>query len=847
MCLETLQRFLGGDSGADYVVESSGVFTTLDSFLAHKKGGANKVVISPPSAGAAMFVVGVNETTYKSNMDSSITLISVSIFLNCLVFLLSTLVHVVHEEFGIVEATKKTIDEPSMKDWNGGHGATQNIIPSSIGVAKVVGKVLPELNGKLTGMAFRVPTENVSVVDLTCRLEKSASYEDVKAAIKYDFEGPLLGILGCTDEDVVSSDFVGDSSCSNNSRVSPFHLHHLINISLGLPFDFMILMSSNTLLERGYNKIYTVMSSDSASSEEPDSPEAAPASPDYVPGPEEPEQAPLLPDYVPGPEYPEYLAPSDEEVPVEDQPYVVADSPIALSPGYVADSDPEEDPEEDSKDGLLDGRVAEEEEEHLSSRRLCCCNPVVDLVPSSEEDQSRESSTAAPRPDGGHGIDYGFIGTLDAETRRQRAKEVGYGIRDTWIRRRLSLPERLGITLMGFCSAVIMSSGDYRTHAWMLGHLATALGEIRALQARDQARADALEGTASTIVELGSFDVIIGMDWLAKYHAVIDCAEKIVRHHVFLAHVTTKEIEYKSEEKRLEEACTMFDDFPKIFPKDLPGQGGKKEHEEHLKAILELLKKEELYAKFSKCEFWIPKVGVCSVDLEATNRLEPGVTVFTVIRVCNTYRPKGVERAATSLVRVTQKDIPKEKLEPSADGTLCLNDRSWLPCYGDLRTVIMHESHNQLLLLWGSTRLYQDMKKLYWWLNMKADIATYVSKCLTCARVKAEHQRPSGLLVQPRYPNELDNVTMDFLQNLPKYCEGYEHIWVIVDADLQSLPPFKALSGRKWRLPVCWARVHKFILSSPEISPRGHGEGHQIKPKMQDARDRQRVTPIFKA
>ncbi|KAB1216876.1 Glyceraldehyde-3-phosphate dehydrogenase GAPCP2, chloroplastic [Morella rubra] len=157
-----------GDFGVDYVIESSGVFTTIEKASAHKK--------------------------------------------------------VVHEEFGILEglmttvhattATQKTVDGPSMKDWRGGRGAGQNIIPSSTGAAKAVGKVLPELNGKLTGMAFRVPTPNVSVVDLTCRLEKSASYEDVKAAIKYASEGPLKGILGYTDEDVVSNDFVGDSRSS---------------------------------------------------------------------------------------------------------------------------------------------------------------------------------------------------------------------------------------------------------------------------------------------------------------------------------------------------------------------------------------------------------------------------------------------------------------------------------------------------------------------------------------------------------------------------------------------------------------------------------------------------------
>ncbi|KAI8005710.1 hypothetical protein LOK49_LG07G03685 [Camellia lanceoleosa] len=206
-----------GDYGADYVVESSGAFTTIDKASTHKKGGAKKVVISAPSADAPMFVVGVNETSYKPSMD---VVSNASCTTNCL----APLAKVVHEEFGIVEglmttvhattATQKTVDGPSRKDWRGGRGAGQNIIPSSTGAAKAVGKVLPELNGKLTGMAFRVPTPNVSVVDLTCRLEKSASYEDVKAAIKYASEGPLNGILGYTDEDVVSNDFVGDSRSS---------------------------------------------------------------------------------------------------------------------------------------------------------------------------------------------------------------------------------------------------------------------------------------------------------------------------------------------------------------------------------------------------------------------------------------------------------------------------------------------------------------------------------------------------------------------------------------------------------------------------------------------------------
>ncbi|GKF25708.1 putative reverse transcriptase domain-containing protein [Tanacetum coccineum] len=195
-------------------------------------------------------------------------------------------------------------------------------------------------------------------------------------------------------------------------------------------------------------------------------------------------------------------------------------------------------------------------------------------------------------------------------------------------------------------------------------------------------------------IEMGSFDVIIGMDWLSKYSAVIDCAKKIVRipwrnktliihgdgrFPIFLAHITAKEVEDKSEKKRLENV-SIVQNFPEVFP--------------------------------------------------------------VAIR--------------------------EQKLEPRADGTLCLNGRSWLPCYGDLRTVIMHESHKSKYSIHpGSDKMYQDMKKLYWWPNMKADIATYVNKCLTCAKVKAEHQRPSGLLVQPKIPEwKWDNITMDFVTRI---------------------------------------------------------------------------------
>ncbi|XP_044465766.1 glyceraldehyde-3-phosphate dehydrogenase, cytosolic-like [Mangifera indica] len=206
-----------GETGAEYVVESTGVFTDKDKAAAHLKGGAKKVVISAPSKDAPMFVMGVNANEYNKDID---IVSNASCTTNCL----APLAKVIHNKFGIIEglmttvhsitATQKTVDGPSMKDWRGGRAASFNIIPSSTGAAKAVGKVLPALNGKLTGMAFRVPTVDVSVVDLTVRLEKKATYDQIKAAIKEASEGEMKGILGYTEDDLVSTDFLGDSRSS---------------------------------------------------------------------------------------------------------------------------------------------------------------------------------------------------------------------------------------------------------------------------------------------------------------------------------------------------------------------------------------------------------------------------------------------------------------------------------------------------------------------------------------------------------------------------------------------------------------------------------------------------------
>merc|ERR1712217_988060 len=209
-----------GDAGAEYVCESTGVFTAKEKAELHIKGGAKKVIISaPPKDAVPIYVVGVNHTEYKTS-DTVVS--NASCTTNCL----APLTKVVHDKFGLVEglmttvhamtATQLTVDGPSRggKDWRGGRCASQNIIPSSTGAAKAVGKVLPAVNGKLTGMAFRVPTPDVSVVDLTCRLEKPAKYAEIVAAVKEAAAGDMRGVLDWTEDEVVSTDF---ASCKASS------------------------------------------------------------------------------------------------------------------------------------------------------------------------------------------------------------------------------------------------------------------------------------------------------------------------------------------------------------------------------------------------------------------------------------------------------------------------------------------------------------------------------------------------------------------------------------------------------------------------------------------------------
>jgi glyceraldehyde 3-phosphate dehydrogenase len=203
--------------GAEYIAEATGVYTDIAGASAHFVGGAKKVVITAPSKDAPMFVMGVNNETYKKDMN---VISNASCTTNCL----APLAKVINDNFGLLEglmstihsttATQKTVDGPSKKDWRGGRAASNNIIPSSTGAAKAVGKVIPELNGKLTGMSFRVPTLDVSVVDLTCKLAKETTYDEIKSVLKKAADAELKGILAYTEDSVVSTDFIGNANTS---------------------------------------------------------------------------------------------------------------------------------------------------------------------------------------------------------------------------------------------------------------------------------------------------------------------------------------------------------------------------------------------------------------------------------------------------------------------------------------------------------------------------------------------------------------------------------------------------------------------------------------------------------
>nr|GEV45831.1 putative reverse transcriptase domain-containing protein [Tanacetum cinerariifolium] len=314
-------------------------------------------------------------------------------------------------------------------------------------------------------------------------------------------------------------------------------------------------------------------------------------------------------------------------------------------------------------------------------------------------------------------------------------------------------------------------------------------------------------------VELGSFDVIIGMDWLRRCHATIvfiSCSKaqeymaKVCQ--IFLAQISAKKEEDKSKGKQLKDV-PIVQDFPEVFLEDLPGLPPARPVEFHIDLILGAAPVARAridwhrnfgVAKGREAVRQIFKVGI--LDSEGSEDFvvycdasHKGLGAVLIQREkileaqIEALKPNFFKKEDVGgMIRT---DVPKERLEPRADGTLCLNGRSWLPCYGDLRSVIMHKSHKSKYSIHpGSEKMYQEVKKLYWWPNMKGEIATYVSKCLTYAKVKAEHQRPSGMLVQPAIPVwKWDNIIMDFVTKLHKLSQGLDSIWVIVDRLTKSV------------------------------------------------------------
>nr|GEZ14260.1 reverse transcriptase domain-containing protein [Tanacetum cinerariifolium] len=529
----------------------------------------------------------------------------------------------------------------------------------------------------------------------------------------------------------------------------------------------------------------------------------APPSPDDIPGPEEPEQAPHLPDYGPGHEH------ADDEIIVEDQPYDKDASPIAQSPEYVPefdfeahsedddDEDPEEDPvdypadegddgddeeessedDEDDEDDDMDVEAKEEEEEEhpAPADSVVVAPTAADQASSAEETEPFETDESAVTPP-----------PHPAYRRTARISIPAPVPMPAWTDSEvvrllaISSPQASPLSLWSSPPPQILFpplplilsppspilspapppspiQARMSREAWVRAADASDLvhGEVMSLRTTvlDHRRSTEISKLRTALQ--GQVTALQGQDMpfgLMNAPAVfMDLMNRVCKPY-------------------LDKFVIVFIDDILIYSKD------EKEHEEHLKAILELLKKEELYAKFSKCEFWIPKVQFLGhvIDSQALpegsedfivycDALNKGLGAMLMQRekqILNAQtearKPENIKKENVGGMLVENSRDPKkvrtEKLEPRADGTLCLNGRSGLPCYGDLQTVITHESHKSKYTIHpGSDKMYQDMKKLYWWPNMKADIATY------------------------------DNITMDFVTKLPKSSQGYETIWVIVD------------------------------------------------------------------
>nr|GEX04842.1 putative reverse transcriptase domain-containing protein [Tanacetum cinerariifolium] len=556
----------------------------------------------------------------------------------------------------------------------------------------------------------------------------------------------------------------------------------------------------------------------------------------------------------------------------------------------------------------------------LPQKRLC-----IALGPRFKVDKS--SSAPTTRPTRGFRVDYGFVATLDDEIRHDPERDVGYGITDILMETKARISCQAWVQSMDASDIARAKKMEPKrttrskpattttTTTIMTDAQLKALidqGELALMCARMFPKeSDKIERNIGCFPNMIHESVMASkpktiqdqntsMDYTTRYgekkpyggskplcskcnyHQDGQCAPKCHKCNM-VGHLA---LDYRSvvnanPANNQKGTGTRYGHYEfQVMPFSLTNaSANKEEHEENLKLILEFLKSEELYAKFSKCKFWITKVQFLShvidsqgihmdpamiesikdwaspkkpmeirqyfglVDhkslqhnldqkelnmrqhcwlellsdydceiryhprkanvvtdaLISKERIKP-LRVRALVMTISLELPKQILNAqmeAQKIENIKNEDVGgmlienskhleklrMEKLEPHADGTLCLNGRSWMPCYGDMRTVIMHESHKSKYTIHpGSDKMYQDMKRLYWWPNMKAYITTYLSKCLTCAKVKAEHQRPSRLLVQPEIPQcKWDNITMDFNTKLRKLSQGYDTIWVIVD------------------------------------------------------------------
>nr|GEV23239.1 putative reverse transcriptase domain-containing protein [Tanacetum cinerariifolium] len=605
----------------------------------------------------------------------------------------------------------------------------------------------------------------------------------------------------------------------------------------------------------------------------------APPSPDYIPRPE----APPSPDYIPGPKYPEYLPPANDVFPAEEQPLSAAVSPTAESPGYIADLEPEIDPEEEDGDDEKGDDDADDDGDDLSEDDADDEDKEEDGIP--EADMLLWKRTHFTTPTGGYEVGESSVAaaarqirpalTRNSVVNEDTSHTTGTGPRTVRPTQGCTYKDYLNYKLLKFKGTEgVIGLTQWFERTESVSSISNCTAENQNLK---------VKGTdiTSYTLRFQELALLCGRMFLEESDEI----ERYVGGLPEMIRGNVMSYEPKSMQKAIEFANDQMDQKLLEIVNRQANNKRKFDNTSRNQRNQQLFKRNNNVARAYAAgnQGNQNQAGNGNAMTRAyrvgTAGGNPNANVVTGAQT-EAKKPENLKKEDVRGMLIENSKDPekfrKEKLELHTDRTLCLNNRSWLPCYGDLRALIMHKSHKSKYSVQpGSNKMSQDLKQLYWWPNMKADIATYVSKCLTCLRMKAEHQNPSGLLVQPEIPQwkafqnalgtRLDmsaayhpktdgqsEKTIQTLEDMLHACvidfgNGWErHLPLIkflynnsYHASIKAAP-FESLYGRKCRSPVCWAEVGDAQLTGPEIIQEITEKIVQIKQRLQATRDRQK-------